>query len=87
MEGLLRDIPNVHVYLDDILVPGSSRSEHLLTLEKVLSRLEQAGMRLKESKCRFMLPSVEYLGHHISADAIQPTEEKRHAIIIAPSPQ
>jgi len=87
MEGLLGDIPNVHVYLDDILVSGSSRSEHLLTLEKVLSRLEQSGMRLKESKCKFMLPSVEYLGHHISAQGIQPTEEKRRAIVNAPSPQ
>ena len=87
MEGLLGDIPNVHVYLDDILVSGSTRREHLLTLEKVLSRLEQAGMRLKESKCRFMLPSVEYLGHHISADGIRPTEEKRRAIVNAPSPQ
>lgn len=37
MEGLLGDIHNVYVYLDDILVSGSSRSEHLLTLEKVLS--------------------------------------------------
>ena len=58
MEGLLGDILNVYVYLDDIPVSGSSRSEHLLTLEKVLSRLKQAGMRLKESKCRFMLPIV-----------------------------
>ena len=27
MEGLLGDIPNVHVYLDDILVSGSARRE------------------------------------------------------------
>ena len=59
----------------------------MFTLEKVLSQLVQTGMRLKESKCRFMLPSVEYLGHHISADRIRPAEEKRRAIVNAPSPQ
>ena len=33
-----------------------------------------------------MQPSVECLGHNISADGIQPTEEKVHAIQDAPAP-
>ena len=87
MEGIVGNIQNVLVYSDDILVAGSSEEEHLHTLEVVLSRLEAAGLRLKLPKCFFMLSSVEYLGHKISAEGIHPTEEKKRAILDAPPPQ
>ena len=47
MESVLQGIPNVVVYFDDILVAGKSTAEHLSMLEKVLSRLQEAGLRLK----------------------------------------
>ena len=87
MEGILQGIPHVHVYIDDILVADTSKEEHLKTLEMVLSRLEKYGIKLKRAKCKFMLPSVEYLGYHISGEGIRPTEEKRRAIVDAPVPQ
>jgi len=46
--------------------------------------LQTAGLRLKHSKCTFMMPSVEYLGHQISAKGIQPTECKVRAKNDAP---
>ncbi len=33
-----------------------------------------------------MLPSVEYLGHNISAEGLRPTEDKIRAITEAPAP-
>ena len=87
IEGILQGIPKVCVYLDDILVTGRTEDEHLKNLDKVLNRLEEAGMRLKRSKCAFLLPAVEYLGHHISADGLRPTQEKIRAIKEAPAPQ
>eukprot|EP00731_Ephydatia_muelleri_P012037 Em0006g931a len=87
MEMLLRDIPNVCVYIDDVLVSGTSEGEHLKTLESVLDKLQWSGLRLKMSKCVFMVSFVEYLGHVISADGVRPTEEKRRAIVNAPTPQ
>ena len=80
MEGLLQGIPYVSIYLDDILITGTSDEEHLTNLDKVLNRLEEAGLRLKCNKCTFMLPSVEYLGHKISAEGLQPTGEKVQAV-------
>ena len=44
MESLLQGIPNVIVYLDDILITGRSESEHLSTLSKVLTKLKEAGL-------------------------------------------
>ena len=75
------------VYLDDILVSGGSTEEHLRNLETVFTRLEQAGRRVKRSKCSFMLSSVEYLGFRISAEGLQPTTEKVHAVHSAPAPE
>lgn len=73
MESILQGLPNLFVYLDDILVTGES---HLRNLEAVLSRLEDDGVRLKQEKCEFKLPQVEYLGHRISANCLQPTAQK-----------
>ena len=87
METLLRDIPHACVYIDDVLVSGESEAEHLQILEVVLTRLQQVGFWLKLSKCAFMLPSLEYLGHVISKDGIQPTETKKRAIVDAPTPK
>ena len=80
MENLLQGLEHVAVYIDDILITGCTEEEHLKTLDEVLTRLERAGMRLKKSKCQFLLPSVEYLGHKISKEGLQPTDEKVRAI-------
>lgn len=79
-------IPNVVVYIDDILVVGRSVDEHLQTLEAVLKRLEEAGLRLKLPMCS-LLESMECLGHQISGEGIQPTANKKQAILEAPTPQ
>ena len=87
METLLQGIDHTSVYLDDILVTGATDEEHLRNLDQVLARLEGAGMRLKRKKCEFMLPEVEYLGHRITSQGLQPTGEKVRAITNAPTPE
>ena len=79
MENVLQGIPNTCIYLDDVLVTGNTQESHLVNLEAVLSKLQTAGLRLKHSKCTFMMSSVEYPG-------IQPTEDKVRAIKDAPVP-
>ena len=51
METLLLGIPNVVVYLDDILITGHTNQEHLDHLHEDLQRLEKVGMKLRKSKC------------------------------------
>ena len=48
MENLLQGIPCVSIYLDDILITGTSEADHLSTLDKVLTCLE-AGLHLKKT--------------------------------------
>ena len=66
MDQLTSDLPGVAVYLDDILVSGSSASEHLTNLRRLLQRLSDKGLRCRLEKCLFAQPSVEYLGHLLS---------------------
>ena len=87
MENLLRGIPKVVVYLDDILITGSDDAEHLEHLSEVLSRMLQAGLRLQKDKCEFMSTSVVYLGHRIDAQGLHPTTDKVAAIKFAPTLQ
>ena len=86
IESLLQGIDGVVVYLDDILVTGSTEEAHLKELEEVLRRLEQAGLRVKQSKCAFMRPSVCYLGHRIDAEGLHPLDDRVRAIRDAPTP-
>ena len=74
------------LYLDDILITGETE-EHLENLETVLHKLETAGLRLSRSKCTFMAPEVEYLGHKISPQGLHPTPDKIKAIRNAPKPE
>ena len=75
------------MYIDDILITGATEADHLLALEQVLDRLEKAGLRIKKKKCRFMSPSVSYLGYKIDAEGIHPLEDKVHAVKDAPQPK
>ena len=86
MENILQGIDHTVVYIDDILITGQSEEEHLRVLNEVLQRLENAGMRLKRSKCIFLAESVEYLGYKISQEGLRPTKEKVRPITHAPKP-
>ena len=77
----------VSVYLDDILITGPTIEEHLSNLDHVLQTIETAGLRLSKSKCKFLLPQVEYLGHVIDESGLHPTQEKVKAIQDAPEPK
>ena len=87
MESLLQGIPGVVVFVYDILITGNSESEHLEALNEVLIRLNKAGLRVKKNKCKFMQPSVDYLGYRLDAEGLHPLENKIVAIRDAPIPQ
>lgn len=86
MSNLLNDIPNVQVFLDDIIIGTTTMSQHLEVLERVLDRLCSNGMKLKRSKCFFMTDEVKYLGYIISAQGIQADPEKIEGIVNIPTP-
>ena len=74
-------------YLDDIIIYSRSEKEHLEHLEEIFTRLKTAGLKLKLEKCCFFKKHIQYLGHLISADGIQPLPEKLESIAKMPAPR
>ena len=84
LQGLVRK--SCLVYLDDILVIGRTFTEHLNNLVKVFSRLRQAGLCLKPSKCCLARTEVEYLGHVVSQGGVAADPKKVEAVQAYPAP-
>jgi hypothetical protein len=65
METILRGLTYESrlVHLDDIIVIGHTFQEHLLNLQKVFLRFQEARLKLKPEKCQLSQKEVRYLGH------------------------
>ena len=60
--------------------------KNLEVLDEVLIRLERHGILAEKSKCKFMVPNIEFLGYRVDGEGRQITDEKIAAISAAPSP-
>lgn len=71
LKSKLSSPPSVHCYLDDILLSSENFETHLKLLAQVLSRLEERGLKAKLSKCTWVTPEIEFLGHVVSKQGLQ----------------
>ena len=71
---------------DDILVGGNDWQENLKLPSEELDRLHKFNLHLKLSKRECLEAEVVYLGLSISAEGLQPVEEKINAVKRAPAP-
>ena len=84
---VLRGLPFTFGYLDDILIYSLGVEAHLEHLRKVFLRLREAKLKLKASKCSFFKKHIQYLGHLVSGDGIEPLPEKLEAVENMPPPK
>ena len=75
------------VYLDDIVIYSRSLVEHASKFKRLAERLRQANLTLQTDKCEFLRTEVRYLGHIISANAVQPNPQKIEAVKKFPIPK
>ena len=67
-------------YLDDIIIFSKTEEEHLQHLEEIFERLRKAGLKLNLQKCSFFKKHIQFLGHLISDEGIQPLPKKLESI-------
>ena len=83
----LEDLDGVCVYMDDIIVWGSTIEQHDERLEKAVKKLVQIGLRLNKDKCYFRQPELLYLGEVVTAQGVKPDPAKVQAIEDMPTPK
>ena len=87
MNQVLQGLDFAIAYLDDIVIFSSNELEHLQHLETVFKRLQDVGLKLKESKCDFFRSQIHYLGHMLLAEGNQPLPEKLDSITNMAAPE
>ena len=80
------DTKSCLVYLDDVILFNRTEEEHLATLQEVLLRIRQAGLKLKAQKCRFARKEVTFLGHLASKEGIRPDPHNVDKVLAWPQP-
>ena len=75
------------VYLDDIVVFSRDFGDHLERLGEVLTRLTDAGLKVKPSKCTLARKKVAFLGHVVSEEGVATDPAKVEAVRTWPVPE
>ena len=86
MHEVFDDIEGVEIVMDDILVHGRTDSEHDARLEQVLLRCRDKNLKLNPKKLRLKTKQVEYIGHVLTENGLQPDPKKVDAVINFPAP-
>ena len=68
-------------YIDDILIFDRNELECMARLRQVISRLRQANLKLKPSKCKFFKREVTFLGQELFAVKVRFDREKVQVVL------
>ncbi len=72
MDHTTEGLEGVFAYMDDSRVGSPDRQTHLHHLEIFFNALATNGLAINLEKCVFAVPSLEILGHKISAAGLPP---------------
>jgi hypothetical protein len=78
LQPLLRK--GVLVFINDILIYSKDLASHLSLLHQVFQILATHQLKVKRSKCKFLHPSLTYLGHEISGDGVRTDPKNIQAV-------
>lgn len=77
----------VLVFLDDIVVYSRTLEDHERDVRAVLTRLLEAGLYAKKSKCELFKREIEFLGHHVGREGLRVMEDKVRSVQSWPTPR
>ena len=86
MKKLIEDLDDVDFCWDDILVHTRTWKERIRALRGLFSRLVQAGLTIRPTKCLFEVNSDDFLGHRLKQRMIGLHQDNVEKIKDAPRP-
>jgi RNase H-like domain found in reverse transcriptase/Reverse transcriptase (RNA-dependent DNA polymerase)/Integrase zinc binding domain/Integrase core domain len=78
--------PFIFVYLDDVIIVTQTFQQHVHVLDKVFTRLIDAGLTVNQAKCEFCRPELKYLGYVIDSRGLRVDPDKVQAILDIQTP-
>ena len=88
MSDLMATLEFVRTYLDDLLIiTKGSLEDHLGKLSMVLTRLQDAGLKINADKSKFCALETEYLGYILTREGIKPQSNKVQAMLALAPPR
>ena len=87
MQLLLKDLDHVDSYVDDIIVYSHDWQSHMATLKQLFDVLRKANLSVRPSKCMLGYDKVEFLGHIVGMNELNPCEDKVARIMKALPPR
>ena len=80
MHRILGNRDYVEIYLDDITIHSKSFEEHIEHIKLVATELIRAGLKVKPSKCTWIVTQVTILGHVVSGGQVAMDPKKVEAL-------
>ncbi len=71
---------HVFAYLDNVIICNKDPESHFATLEAVLLKLKEAGLKAKLIKCEFLKAKIFFLGHMVDKHGIHTMGDKMKAV-------
>lgn len=74
------------VYMDDLIVIGTTEKHHLENLKAVFNACRKYNLKLNPHKCSFFRPEVTYIGHKCTQNGVLPDDSKLDTVKNYPRP-
>jgi Reverse transcriptase (RNA-dependent DNA polymerase) len=87
MECVLSSIvEEIECYINDITAFSDDWESHKTLLNKLLTKLQNAGFTINPLKCKWALQETNFLGHWLTPTGIKPWEKKVWGILDMQAP-
>lgn len=80
IDRLKFSLPNIAVYLDDIIIISDTFEQNMSDQNSVFSQFNKYNLRANMEKCHFFCTEVKCFGHILTQNGILPDPEKMEAI-------
>ena len=68
LDFVVREIPGVYVYIDDVVIATDTFDTHVQALQQVLSRFRKYNLKCRPKKIQIATKEINYLGYNLTQD-------------------